>query len=101
MSRSMSCIPFMGDDGWSFATDADGATGDRVLGKAFLREVYTAADPQASGPVTVPVLWDKARGTIVSNESAEIIRMFNAPSTTSPATPSTSGRSRSRRDRRR
>ncbi len=70
--------PFMGADGWSFATDAAGATGDSVLGKQFLREVYVAADPQASGRVTVPVLWDRNTATIVSNESAEIIRMFNS-----------------------
>jgi len=69
--------PFMGEDGWSFDTDYAGATGDTVLGKRFLREVYIEADRNASGRVTVPVLWDKARGTIVSNESAEIIRMFN------------------------
>ena len=69
--------PFLGDDGWSFRTDAAGATGDRLLGKAFLHEIYTADDPLASGRVSVPVLWDKARGRIVSNESAEIIRMFN------------------------
>jgi putative glutathione S-transferase len=43
-----------------------------------LREVYTAADPRFSGKVTVPVLWDKREGTIVSNESSEILRMFNA-----------------------
>jgi len=70
--------PLMQGDGWTFATDFDGATGDRVLGKRFLREVYLAAKPDASGRVTVPVLWDKARGTIVSNESAEIVRMFNS-----------------------
>lgn len=70
--------PFMGEDGWTFATDDAGATGDRVLGKQFMREVYLQADPKASGRVTVPVLWDKTRGTIVSNESAEIIRMFNS-----------------------
>ena len=70
--------PFMGEDGWTFDLDEAGATGDRVLGKRFLREVYLQADPQASGRVTVPVLWDKAQGTIVSNESAEIIRMFNS-----------------------
>jgi putative glutathione S-transferase len=69
--------PVMGEDGWTFETDANGATGDRLLGKRFLREVYTEADPEAGGRVTVPVLWDKARGTIVSNESAEIIRMLN------------------------
>jgi len=70
--------PFMGSDGWTFSTDFDGATGDTLMGKDFLREVYLEADPQATGRVTVPVLWDKARGTIVSNESAEIIRMFNS-----------------------
>ncbi len=69
--------PLLGDDGWTFATDFPGATGDRLLGKRFLREIYLASDPQATGRVTVPVLWDKRKGTIVSNESAEIIRMFN------------------------
>jgi putative glutathione S-transferase len=70
--------PVLGRDGWTFATDFSGATGDRVLGKRFLREVYVASDPHATGRVTVPVLWDKAEGVIVSNESAEIIRMFNS-----------------------
>jgi putative glutathione S-transferase len=70
--------PDMGDDGWTFATDHPGTTGDRLHGAAFLRDIYTRADPRASGRVTVPVLWDKARRTIVSNESSEIIRMFNA-----------------------
>jgi len=65
-------------DGWTFETGLDGATGDTLMGKAFLREVYLAADPHHSGRVTVPVLWDRERGTIVSNESAEIIRMFNS-----------------------
>lgn len=69
--------PDMGDDGWSFATDYPGTTGDRLHGAAFLRDIYTRADPRASGRVTVPVLWDKASRTIVSNESSEIIRMFN------------------------
>ena len=70
--------PDMLDEGWTFATDFDGATGDQLHGAAFMREVYTRADPKISGRVTVPVLWDKTRGTIVSNESAEIIRMFNS-----------------------
>jgi glutathionyl-hydroquinone reductase len=69
--------PLMKSDGWTFATDFDGATGDPVLGKRFLREVYQAADPAATTRVTVPVLWDRQRETIVSNESAEIIRMLN------------------------
>ncbi|GAA0299754.1 glutathione S-transferase family protein [Rhodovulum strictum] len=70
--------PDMLDDGWTFATDFPGATGDGLHGLPFLRDIYTRAKPDVSGRVTVPVLWDKARGTIVSNESAEIIRMFNA-----------------------
>jgi glutathionyl-hydroquinone reductase len=70
--------PLMKGDGWTFATDFPGATGDSLLGKRFLREIYQAADPQATTRVTVPVLWDKQRQTIVSNESAEIIRMLNS-----------------------
>jgi len=70
--------PDMLSDGWTFATDFPGATGDRLHGLPFLRDVYTRAQPDVSGRVTVPVLWDKTRGTIVSNESAEIIRMFNS-----------------------
>ena len=70
--------PLMKEGGWTFAADFDGATGDRVMEKPFLRDVYLAANPQATGRVTVPVLWDKQRNTIVSNESSEIIRMFNS-----------------------
>jgi putative glutathione S-transferase len=70
--------PLMLADGWTFQRNFDGATGDRLMGKKYLRDVYLAADPRATGRVTVPVLWDQARGTIVSNESAEIIRMFNS-----------------------
>jgi putative glutathione S-transferase len=70
--------PLMLEDGWSLSADFDGATGDDVLGKAFLRDVYLEAKPRASGRVTVPVLWDRGRNTIVSNESSEIIRMFNS-----------------------
>jgi len=70
--------PLMKGDGWTFGTDFDGATGDSLMGKEFLREVYLAAKPDASGRVTVPVLWDRQRQTIVSNESAEIIRMLNS-----------------------
>jgi len=67
---------FMGEDGWTFR-EGEGTLPDTVNGAEFLREVYLAADPGYSGRVTVPVLWDKTRGTIVSNESAEIIRMFD------------------------
>lgn len=70
--------PDMLADGWTFATDFPGTTGDRLFGAAFLRDLYTRAVPDMSGRVTVPVLWDKARQTIVSNESADIIRMFNS-----------------------
>ncbi|PVH28491.1 glutathione S-transferase family protein [Pararhodobacter oceanensis] len=70
--------PDMLENGWTFATDYPGATGDDLFGADFMHQIYTRADPQASGRVTVPVLWDKQRGTIVSNESAEIIRMFNS-----------------------
>ncbi|GLK64337.1 glutathione S-transferase family protein [Paracoccus kondratievae] len=70
--------PDMLSEGWTFATDFPGATGDQLFGLPYLRDIYLKADPKASGRVTVPVLWDKVQGTIVSNESAEIIRMFNS-----------------------
>lgn len=68
---------FMGEDGWTFRK-RDGATGDTLYGLEFLHQIYTRADPAYSGRVTVPVLWDKQEQTIVSNESAEIIRMLNS-----------------------
>ena len=68
---------FMGDDGWHFS-DRDGAVRDPELGAGHLHEIYTAADPGYTGRVTVPVLWDRKHKTIVSNESSEIIRMFNS-----------------------
>ncbi|MEL6236349.1 MAG: glutathione S-transferase family protein [Pseudomonadota bacterium] len=70
--------PDMLDDGWSFDPGFDGATGDSLMGTVYLRDVYLAAQPDMSGRVTVPVLWDKTRNAIVSNESSEIIRMFNS-----------------------
>ena len=70
--------PDMLNDGWSFETDFDGATGDPLFGADFLRELYQKADPEMTGRVTVPVLWDKETNQIVSNESAEIIRMLNS-----------------------
>jgi putative glutathione S-transferase len=69
--------PDMLKDGWTFNQD-EGSTGDAVNGKSKLSEIYLMADPRYSGRVSVPVLWDKARKTIVNNESAEIIRMFNS-----------------------
>ncbi|MFO1218027.1 MAG: glutathione S-transferase family protein [Burkholderiaceae bacterium] len=69
--------PVIGDDGWAFGS-GPGCIPDTVNGFALLREVYLAADPRYSGRVTVPVLWDKQRRTIVSNESSEILRMFDS-----------------------
>jgi putative glutathione S-transferase len=70
--------PDMLNGGWSFDDAWDGATGDTLYGLPFARDIYIKADPQVSGRVTVPILWDKKRETIVSNESSEIIRMFNS-----------------------
>lgn len=67
---------FMGSDGWTFAP-GDGSTPDPINDATFLHQVYTSAKPDFTGRVTVPILWDKQEGTIVSNESADIIRMFN------------------------
>jgi putative glutathione S-transferase len=69
--------PRMGGKGWEFG-DFPGATPDHLLGKSRLYEIYLAAKADYSGRVTVPILWDKKRNTIVSNESADIIRMFNS-----------------------
>lgn len=68
--------PYMGANGWTFAA-GKGVVPDSINNAAFAHEIYTAADPAYTGRVTVPILWDKAQATIVSNESAEIIRMFN------------------------
>ena len=70
--------PDMLAEGWTFGTGFDGATGDRLFGLTHLRDLYLRADPGMSGRVTVPVLWDTQTGRIVSNESSEIIRMFNS-----------------------
>ncbi|MEM9321097.1 MAG: glutathione S-transferase family protein [Pseudomonadota bacterium] len=70
--------PDMLDKGWTFETDDHGATGDKLFGSDFAHQIYTRADPSYSGRVTVPILWDKVGKTIVSNESSEIIRMFNS-----------------------
>ena len=67
---------FMGDSGWTF-DKGDGATGDTLFDSQFMHQIYTRADPAYTGRVTVPVLWDTKENTIVSNESSEIIRMFN------------------------
>ena len=68
--------PYMLELGWSFHPYL-GSTEDHVNGFEHLHQVYTLADPGYTGIVTVPVLWDRARRTIVNNESSEIIRMMN------------------------
>lgn len=69
--------PLMLENGWTFETDS-AATGDRLYGSEFLYQIYNKTAPNLTTRVTVPVLWDKERETIVSNESSEIIRMFNS-----------------------
>ncbi len=67
----------MGKNGWEFR-GREGGTEDHIHGFEKLWQVYVMADPHYTGRVTVPVLWDKKTGTVVSNESSEIIRMFNS-----------------------
>src|SRR5512135_2423739 len=75
---SMSIVsPDMLQDGWTFNKE-EGSTGDAANGKSKLSEIYLLADPRYSGRVSVPVLWDKKRKTIVNNESPEIVRMLNS-----------------------
>ena len=68
--------PLMLENGWTFA-DGDGVIPDPVLGADYLHQIYTAAAPDYTGRVTVPVLWDLQTGTIVNNESSEILRMLD------------------------
>jgi len=70
--------PDMLGDGWTFDDSYPGATADHLHGAKFLRDVYVLAQPDVTTRVTVPVLWDKKTNTLVSNESSEIIRMFNS-----------------------
>ncbi|HFR3573786.1 TPA: glutathione S-transferase family protein [Streptococcus suis] len=69
--------PLMLENGWTFE-DGPGVIKDTLFNSDYLYQVYLKADPHYSGRVTVPVLWDKETNTIVSNESAEIMRMFNS-----------------------
>jgi putative glutathione S-transferase len=70
---SMSTVePLLLEDGWSFAEP------DPLTGARYIYQVYQRADPRYTGRASVPILWDKQTGTIVSNESSEIIRMFNS-----------------------
>lgn len=68
--------PDMLSDGWVFDPDYPGATRDHLFHEPLLRNIYLRDTPDLTGRVTVPVLWDKHRNRIVSNESSEIIRMF-------------------------
>ena len=69
--------PNMGREGWTF-NQSEGSTGDAVNGKSKLSEIYLLANPRYSGRVSVPILWDRKRKTIVNNESSEVIRMLNS-----------------------
>jgi glutathionyl-hydroquinone reductase len=66
--------PLMLENGWTFSAEQP----DHLFGLDHLHQIYQKADSSYTGKATVPVLWDKTEGTIVSNESAEIIRMFNS-----------------------
>lgn len=69
--------PYMGEKGWTFEAD-HGVTPDPVINADYLHQIYTHVEPEYSGRVTVPVLYDLQQDKIVSNESAEIVRMFNS-----------------------
>lgn len=69
--------PALSDQGWRFG-DYPGSDFDTLNGATYMHEIYTRADPVYTGRATVPVLWDKKRGTIVNNESADILRMLNS-----------------------
>lgn len=87
---SLSVVDYhMGEEGWRFSGRLGADFADSVNGKTLLREIYLLADPAFTGRVTVPVLWDKAGGTIVNNESVEIMRFmdteFAAAGSTGPS----------------
>ena len=69
--------PVLTDQGWRFG-DAPDADRDTVNRATYLHEIYTRADPHFTGRATIPALWDKQRQTIVNNESADLVRMFNS-----------------------
>lgn len=69
--------PALSDQGWRFG-EYPGSDFDTLNGATYMHEIYTRADPIYTGRATVPVLWDKKRGTIVNNESADILRMLNS-----------------------
>lgn len=69
--------PLMHENGWTFE-DGPGVIADPIFNADYMYQIYTAAQSDYTGRVTVPVLWDKKNNIIVSNESSEIIRMFNS-----------------------
>jgi len=69
--------PYRGEDGWQFTPEKEGCTADSIDNAEYLRERYQEADPDVTCRVTVPVLWDKKRNTIVNNESREVLRMLD------------------------
>eukprot|EP01037_Dinobryon_pediforme_P013281 gene13281-13391_t len=69
--------PTLTDEGWRFGS-YPGANPDELNGATYMHQLYTKADPHFTGRATVPVLWDKKTGTIVNNESADIVRMLNS-----------------------
>ena len=77
---------FMGDRGWSF-DPGEGTEADPINNARYVHQLYQRAEPQMNGRATVPVLWDRQTGKIVSNESSEIIRMFNSAFDASGAAP--------------
>jgi putative glutathione S-transferase len=68
--------PSLSDEGWAFG-EYPGADTDPIFGASYMHEIYTRADPHFTGRATVPVLWDEKTGTIVNNESADILRMLD------------------------
>jgi putative glutathione S-transferase len=78
--------PITHGDGWTFH-EGHGVVPDPLIGATYLYEVYLQSDPEYTGVVSVPTLWDKQQSTIVNNESSEIIRMFNSEFDDVGATP--------------
>lgn len=70
--------PDMLEQGWFFSEDETSPYRDHVYGFKYMHQLYTLADAEYTGQITVPVLWDKQQQTIVNNESSEIIRMLNS-----------------------
>jgi glutathionyl-hydroquinone reductase len=79
--------PHLGTQGWAFTPETPGPDAQKKTAPKYLHQWYTHADPNITGRVTVPVLWDKQKKTIVNNESSDIIRIFNTAFATLGANP--------------